>query len=95
MAFRATGDFLHELIIRIAGEDNRDYTTILMGWKKIVGKSVADKAKPVKFENDVLKVAVTNNIWLQEMILYKHKIRAKYRNKYGLDIQDIIFFVKT
>ncbi|MDP8209720.1 MAG: DUF721 domain-containing protein, partial [Candidatus Stygibacter australis] len=77
MAFRATGDFLYDLIIRIAGEDNKDYTTILMGWKKIVGKSVAEKAKPVKYENNVLKVTVSNNIWLQEMILYKHKIRAK------------------
>jgi len=46
-------------------------------------------------DGDTWEVTVSNNIWLQEMILYKHKIRAKYRKKYGLDIQDIIFFVKT
>ncbi|MCF7911768.1 MAG: DUF721 domain-containing protein [Candidatus Cloacimonetes bacterium] len=95
MSFHTTGHFLYDLIIRIAGEEHKDYATILIGWKEIVGKAVAEKAKPVKFENSILKVAVSNNIWMQELILYKHKIRAQYRKNFKIDIQDIIFFVNT
>ncbi len=95
MSFHTAGHFLNDLIIRLAGEKFRDYSTILLGWKKIVGKTVADKAKPVKFEHGVLKVAVNNNVWLQELILYKHKIRSRYRKKYNLEIKDIIFFINS
>lgn len=95
MAFQSTGKLLESLIIRIAGEKLRDFSYILLGWKDIVGKIVADKAKPVKYENGILKVAVRNNIWLQELILYKYKIKAQFRKRYQLEIKDIIFFIKT
>lgn len=95
MAFRETGSMLNILISRIAGEKLRDYSFILMGWKEIVGRQVSQKAKPRKYENGILKVSVQNNIWLQELILYKHKIRAQYKKKYGIEIKDIIFYLKT
>jgi predicted nucleic acid-binding Zn ribbon protein len=95
MGFKSTSNFLNDLVISLAGEELRDYSIILIGWKNIVGRIVADKAKPVNINNGVLKVAVRNNIWLQELILYKHKIRSQYKKKHGLDLKDIIFYVNT
>jgi len=95
MSFHTTGQFLNNLITRLAGERFKEYSIILLGWKNIVGKLVADKAKPVNFEHGILKVAVTNNVWLQELILYKHKIRSQYRKKHNLEIKDIIFFINS
>jgi predicted nucleic acid-binding Zn ribbon protein len=95
MSFQSAGNFLNDLIYRLAGEKLRDYSTILLAWKNIVGKPVAGKAKPVKFENGVLSVAVTNSVWLQELILYKHKIRSKYRLRHNIEIRDIIFYINS
>lgn len=95
MSLQNSSFFLKELILRLAGENQQDLCLIKLEWKNTVGSAFAAKAKPVRFDNGILKVAVENNIWLQELILYKHKFRAVYLKKHKLDIKDIIFFVKT
>lgn len=92
MAIKALSDIIGNAILNIAGDKYRDYTRILMLWRRIVGKKVADNASPARLDNGVLKVAVKNSIWMQEMILYKYKIIATYK-KHGLLIKDIIFFL--
>ena len=93
--FRLPASLLDDLILRIAGEKLRNYAAIRLKWESVVGKNTAANANPVFFDKGVLKVAVSNNIWLQELILYKHKIRARYKKLYDINIENIIFFIGT
>ena len=92
MAIKSLGDILYNTILNIAGEKYRNYTRILLQWNKIVGEKVAEKSSQANFNNGILKVAVKNSIWMQEMILYKYKIISSYKKK-GIQIEDIIFYL--
>lgn len=92
MSIRSLGDILNKAILNIAGEKYRNYTRILLQWKNIVGEKVAENSSPAHFNNGILKVAVKNSIWMQEMILYKYRIISSYKKK-GIQIKDIIFYL--
>jgi hypothetical protein len=94
MAFKSVSDYLSEVILQIAGNKYRNYAQIRLRWQEIVGASVAANATPRNFDNGILKVSVKNNIWLQEMVLYKYKIISTYK-KFDLPIKDIIFFLNS
>lgn len=84
-----------KLIYRIAGDEYRDFVTLAFGWKKIVGRLLAQKAELHKLEKKVLFVAVSNNVWMQELILRKFKIIEDIEAILHIGLKDIVFFIEA
>ncbi|MBT3168706.1 MAG: DUF721 domain-containing protein [Candidatus Cloacimonetes bacterium] len=93
MAFSKIGQPLHSLIFKIAGPDYEDFLAIALGWKKIVGSLLSERAFVHKIENNVLFVAVSNNVWMQELALNKQLILDKIRTILKIKLVNIVFFI--
>ncbi|HRY83452.1 MAG TPA: DUF721 domain-containing protein [Candidatus Cloacimonadota bacterium] len=84
-----------QVIYRLGGEKYAPFIAACYSWKDAVGPLLAEKSRPLKVENGILYVAVSNNSWMQELVLLKSKILARYRREPGLGINDIIFVIKA
>jgi len=95
MAFSSISRFSENLIYRLGGDKYRTFIHIYLSWSKIVGEILASQSHPVKVENGVLFVAVQNNTWMQELILIKDDIIAKYKFVYEEEIAEIVFLISS
>jgi hypothetical protein len=95
MAFSSFSRLSENLIYRLGGDKYRSFIHIYLSWSKIVGEILASQSHPVKVENGVLYVAVQNNTWMQELILIKDDIIAKYKSIYEEEIADIVFLISS
>ncbi|RLC50154.1 MAG: DUF721 domain-containing protein [Candidatus Cloacimonadota bacterium] len=95
MSFIPAGNVIKNLIYRIAGGKYRELISISFAWKRIVGKLMAEKTIIYKFENNVLFVNVSNNIWLQELVLQKYEILRRIKEELKIELDDIVFFMRT
>ena len=95
MAFFEAGNIIKNVVYNIAGSDYKDLVTLVFGWKRLVGKLLSERAKIIKHENKVLFIAVTNNVWMQELILRKYQIIKDIEEKLFIKLDDIIFFIGT
>lgn len=95
MKLSRAGNAIQALVYRIAGTDNQDLVAIAWNWRRIVGSLLADRTEIVKMENKVLFIAVSNSVWMQELILQKYRIIGAIKRKAGVTLSDIIFFIKT
>ncbi len=87
------GNAWKSVVYKIAGEDKKDFVTLAFGWKKIVGKLLAERTNLHKLENQVLFVSVYNSVWLQELILRKTQIKKDIESVLKLNLKEIVFFV--
>ena len=94
MSLVQAGDKLHDLVYSIAGNEHKDILTLFFNWKKIVGNILSDRASIHKLEHNVLFIAVSNNVWMQELILRKSKIIADIDLILKIKLDDIVFFLK-
>ncbi|MDD4147779.1 MAG: DUF721 domain-containing protein [Candidatus Cloacimonetes bacterium] len=94
MTFVLANQRFNKIIYQIAGEKYNRFIHVYLGWKKIVGPLLAERSQPIKLENDVLFVGVQNSSWMQELVLLKTDIIAKYAN-YGEQLQDIIYLIQS
>jgi len=94
MSLVQAGDKLHDLVYSIAGNEHKDILTLFFNWKKIVGNILSDRASIHKLEHKVLFIAVTNNVWMQELILRKSKIISNIDLILKIKLTDIVFFLK-
>lgn len=64
-------------------------------WPQIVGKAIAEKAKPEAIRNKVLIVRVESSAWAQELSFQKSIIQTRLNNFLGVEqaITDIHFYV--
>ena len=64
-------------------------------WPQIVGKAIAERAKPEAIRNKVLIVRVENSAWAQELSFQKQIIKTRLNNFLGVEqaISDIHFYV--
>lgn len=64
-------------------------------WPQIVGKVIAERAKPEAIRNRVLIVRVENASWAQELSFQKKIIQTRLNNFLGAEqaINDIHFYV--
>lgn len=65
-------------------------------WPQIVGKVIAERAKPEAIRNKTLIVRVENSAWAQELSFQKQLIQTRLNNFLGAEqaINDIHFYVK-
>ncbi len=64
-------------------------------WPQIVGKAIADKARPEALRNGVLQVSVKNSAWAQELSFQKNVIKSRLNAFLGAEnsVKDIQFYV--
>lgn len=64
-------------------------------WPQIVGKAIAERAKPEAIRNKVLIVRVENSSWAQELSFQKKIIQTRLNNFLGAEqaVSDIHFYV--
>ncbi len=94
MRFFKTGNVVKDLVFSIAGEENHDLIAVAFGWKKIVGNLLAKRASIVKLENGVLFIAVTNNVWMQELVLRRSQLISDINRILHVKLSNIVFFMK-
>ena len=94
MRFFKTGNVVKDLVFSIAGEENHDLIAVAFGWKKIVGNLLAERASIVKLENGVLFIAVTNNVWMQELVLRRSQLISDINRILHVKLSNIVFFMK-
>ena len=52
-------------------------------WKEVVGPVVADSARPFWIRNGILRVMVSDSIWLQELQFQEEGIREGLNRRLG------------
>lgn len=89
-----TGNAVKDLVFSIAGEENHDLIAIVFGWKTVVGNLLAERASIVKLENRVLFIAVSNNVWMQELVLRRSQLISDINRVLHVKLSNIVFFMK-
>ena len=89
-----SGNAVKDLVFSIAGEENHDLVAIAFGWETIVGNLLAERASIVKLENGVLFIAVTNNVWMQELVLRRSQLISDINRILHVKLSNIVFFMK-
>jgi hypothetical protein len=62
---------------------NPDDAGIWKFWDEIVGSAVSKNARPSRIKNGMLRVTVSDPIWLQELQFIEESIREKLNEKLG------------
>lgn len=78
-------------IFREQGLDDRlsRYQAWLI-WDKLVGKQIAQRARPLRFRQGILEVQVDHPVWMQQLQMLKPTILAKLNQQLpNADITDI------
>lgn len=65
----------------------------LLEWEQIIGKKIAPFVKPVKFENGILWVSVSDPVWRSEIFNYKEKLVEKINEAIGGKVVEKIMVV--
>jgi len=59
-------------------------------WDKVVGKQIANRARPLRFRQGILEVQVDHPVWMQQLQMLKPQILAKLNQQLpNADITDI------
>ncbi len=95
MSLTFAGNAFEKLLYNLAGDKYRILVKIALNWKKIVGPLLAQRTELTRFSNNILYVGVSNSVWLQELMLKRPQLLMDLKNNTGIDIKDIIFFIKT
>jgi hypothetical protein len=67
---------------------------LLGAWAEAVGEGVAERTQPMRIENGVLFLKVTNSVWMQQLQFMKELIIKKLHEKTGIDwVQDLRFYM--
>lgn len=85
---------LQNLLLKILGEENKDYITLTLNWSSIVGKYLAENSYVYNIENNVLFIGVGNSVVMQEFCLMRDRLQEKISQQLQIKFKDIIFFIK-
>lgn len=61
-------------------------------WRKVVGKTIGEKTKPLSITQGVLRIKVKDNIWKQELYFLKEELKEKLNRALGEDMVKNIKF---
>lgn len=83
------------LIYRLGGEKYQRFIHVFLAWKGVVGELLSSRSHPLKLELNTLYVSVQNSTWMQELVLLKRDIMAKYKSIYQEEIAEIVFIISS
>ncbi len=61
-------------------------------WSEAVDSDTAENTTPVQIKDGVLRVAVTNALWLQDLLYQETAIRARLNERLGKELVTRIVF---
>lgn len=88
-------DACKQMVMKLAGDRFRDFVILYRNWAGVVGDLLAGMSHPIKCDKGLLYIAVSNNVWLQELVILKKKIIYELTLKTGIVITDIYFVIRT
>ena len=94
MKFNKAGNAIRNLVFSIAGSQYKDLVAVSFCWKNILGNLLNERTTIKKIEHSTLFVSVTNNVWMQELVLTKHEIIAQIKLKSGVELENIVFYIE-
>jgi len=88
------GEILEKYFSRCGLKRRLAEQRILDSWKKIVGRGIAEQTQPLRIQNGVLQVRVSNSVWMQQLQFMKGMILKKVREETGAeDIEELRLFL--
>ncbi len=94
MSFVKVNTPLNNLLIRIFGEDKKDFVCLSMNWGNMVGEYLSDNSYVYGIEKNVLFVGVANGVVMQELSLLRDSLQDKITKQLKIKLRDIVFFIK-
>jgi hypothetical protein len=94
MPFVRLTDSLPNLLLGIFGNDRKDFITLSLGWRSIVGDYIADRTNVISMKESVIYIGVTNSVILQELVLLKEDITEKIQRRLSLTVNRLYFVMK-
>jgi hypothetical protein len=88
---------IQQALINIVGtsinSENSDLLRLKDDWEKLVGKDIANIAKPKNIKNGIIYIEVANSAWMMELKNYSKKMIMKnISDLYGEKLyKDIVF----
>lgn len=61
-------------------------------WDDVVGEKLAGRTEPVLLQKDVLKVAVSDHGWMQQLQFMKEEIKERLNDRLGRPVVGQLFF---
>lgn len=74
------------------GRDLADYA-VWAHWEEVAGPLLAEHARPRRLRRGVLVIGVDDSLWMQELQLLKHELRARLNARVGRTAVRDIFLV--
>ncbi len=88
------GEILEVQCRRLGLSRRMNEQRLLGAWSEVVGEGVAERTQPVRIENRVLLLKVTNSVWMQQLQFMKELIIKKLHDKTGIDwVKDLRFYI--
>jgi len=69
----------------------QEFQRLLQVWSEVVGKAVADQTRPCSISRDVLYVAASSSVWVQELKFRRRTILKKLNAHLSTPLTDIHF----
>ena len=93
MSISTTVCAMQNLLVRMFGDKYRDYVTVALNWRNVVGDYLYKHSKVMKIQQDIIFIGVSNSVVMQELILIREDLKQKINRKLSLDIKDIVFYI--
>lgn len=69
----------------------QEFQRLLQIWSEVVGKKIADQTRPCSLDRNVLYVATSSSVWVQELKFRRRSILKKLNAHLSTPITDIHF----
>ena len=63
-------------------------------WPEVVGPKLSNRCHPLKLQNLVLTIGVSNSTWLTQLQFMKLELIEKVKEKLQISLKDILFRVQ-
>lgn len=83
MALHALNHLIQALEQQGTWQEHRRFQRLLACWNQLVGDAVAARTRPVGIQKDVLRVAVCNAVWAQNLAFERQRILQKLNGMLG------------
>ncbi|GIW43803.1 MAG: hypothetical protein KatS3mg077_1085 [Candidatus Binatia bacterium] len=92
--FSSLADVLQGVLRRLDPKGQASVYRLWIDWEDIVGRKVAQRARPRDYRNGMLLVVAASSSWRQELEFLKPELLRKIRNHLGDDsVRDLTIFV--
>jgi predicted nucleic acid-binding Zn ribbon protein len=86
------GSILSDLLTTLRPEANGGLVRVWQLWDEVVGRAIAENARPAAFKGKLLLVHVASSPWIHQLQFLKGEIIQKLNAELGQDlIEDIKF----